>query len=134
MILLDTHALYWMTNDSKRLSKRAMAAIREARGEVVTGKGGVAVAAITLWEIAWLIHNHRIVVAGSLESFLQDIVARVIVRPITPEIAAAAVRLPPSFPRDPADRMIAATALVEGMAVVTADAALRSCEIVSTVW
>jgi PIN domain nuclease of toxin-antitoxin system len=127
--LLDTHVLLWMASDDKRLSKRAHEAIRKARED-----SGIAVAAITLWEIAWLAHHQRIVVVGSVESFVRETVARVILRPVTPEIAALAVRLPEEFPKDPADRLIAATAMVEGMRLVTADTRIRQSKVVETVW
>lgn len=130
MILLDTHALLWMAGDPKRLSKRA----REAIGQARQNQAGIAVATITLWEIAWLAHHHRIVAAGSVESFVRELVARVILRPVTPEIAALAVRLPQPFPKDPADRLIASTAMVEGMALVTADTRIRQSKVVDTVW
>jgi prevent-host-death family protein len=95
---------------------------------------GIAVADITLWELAWLAQNGRIVVAGSVESFLRETVARVILKPVTPEIVALGVRLPPEFPKDPADRMIAATAMVEGMPLVTADTHIRRSKAVETIW
>jgi PIN domain nuclease of toxin-antitoxin system len=129
VILLDTHVLLWMASEPKRMSKRAHEAIREGRQET-----GIAVATITLWEIAWLAHHRRIVVLGSVESFVRETVARVIPRPVTPEIAALAVRLPEEFPKDPADRLIAATAIVEGMALVTADTRIRQSKVVETVW
>lgn len=129
MILLDTHVLLWMASDVKKLSKRAHEAIRKARQE-----SGVSIATITLWELAWLAQNGRIVVVGSVESFVREIVARVILRPMSAEIAALGVRLPKVFPRDPADRVIAATAMVEGMALVTADTAIRRAKVVETVW
>jgi PIN domain nuclease of toxin-antitoxin system len=129
VILLDTHILFWMANDSKRLSRRAREAILEARL-----KAGIAVATITLWELAWLAQNGRIAVAVSVESFVRELAARVILRPVTPEIAAMAVRLPDQFPKDPADRLIAATAMVEGMALVTSDMRIRRSKVVKTVW
>jgi PIN domain nuclease of toxin-antitoxin system len=134
MILLDTHVLFWTTNDSKRLSRRAREAILEARGEQGRHNAGIAVATITVWELAWLAQHGRIAVAISVESFVRELVARVILRPVTPEIAALSVRLPDGFPKDPADRLIAATAMVEGMPLVTADARIRQAKVVETVW
>jgi PIN domain nuclease of toxin-antitoxin system len=129
MILLDTHVLIWMASEPQQLSRRAREAIREARQ-----KTGVAVATITMWELAWLAENGRIQVSGSVESFVRETVARVIVKPMTPEIAALAVRLPVGFPKDPADRLIASTAITEGAPLVTADERIRHAKVVRTVW
>jgi PIN domain nuclease of toxin-antitoxin system len=129
VIILDTYVLVWMASDPKRLSKKATDAIREARQ-----KSGVAIAAITLWELAWLAENGRLTVAGSVESFVRETAARVIHQPITPEIAALAVQLPEGFPKDPADRLIAATAMAEGAALVTADERIRQAKVVQTIW
>ena len=119
-----------MANDSKRLTKRAHEAIRHAR----QNQTGIAVATITLWELAWLAQNGRIAVAASVESFVRELASRVILRPVTPEIAALAVLLPNEFPKDPADRLIAATAMVEGMPLVTADMRIRRAKVVETIW
>jgi PIN domain nuclease of toxin-antitoxin system len=129
VIILDTHVLVWMASDPKRLSKKATDAIREARQ-----KSGVAIAAITLWELAWLAKNGRLNVAGSVESFVRETAARVIHQPITPENAALAVQLPEGFPKYPADRLIAATAMAEGAALVTADERIRQAKVVQTIW
>ena len=129
MIFLDTHVLIWMASDPKRLSRKSREAIREARE-----KTGVGIAAITLWELAWLAENGRIQVTGSVESFVRETASRVMVEPITPEIAAFAVQLPSSFPKDPADRLIAATAMVEGAPLVTADERIRQSKVVRTIW
>jgi PIN domain nuclease of toxin-antitoxin system len=129
MIFLDTHVLVWMANDPKRLSKKAREAIREARE-----KTGVAIADMTLWELAWLAENGRLQVSGSVESFVRETAARVQTVPITPEIAAIAVQLPPAFPKDPAGRLIAATAIVESAPLVTADERIRQAKVVQTIW
>jgi PIN domain nuclease of toxin-antitoxin system len=129
VIFLDTHVLIWMASDPKRLSRKAREAIREARQ-----KTGVGIASITLWELAWLAENGRIQVTGSVESFVRETASRIIVQPITPEIAALAVQLPAGFPRDPADRLIAATAMVESAPLVTADERIRQAKVVETIW
>jgi PIN domain nuclease of toxin-antitoxin system len=139
VILLDTHVLIWMSSEPKRLSKRAREAIREARdrsGREKSGRedSGIAVAAITLWELAWLANSGRLRVAGSVESYVRETVSRVIVKPITAEIAALAVQMPADFPKDPADRMIVATAAVEGLTLVTADERIQQAKRVSTIW
>lgn len=129
MILLDTHVLVWMSSDPKRLSAKARDAIRHARLHT-----GVAVATITLWELAWLAHHGRIQTLGSVDSFVRDTVSRVALRPATPEIAALAVRLPATVPKDPADRLITATAMIEGMDLITADTQIRQAKVVPTIW
>jgi PIN domain nuclease of toxin-antitoxin system len=112
------------------LSTRARAAIRNARDETV----GIAIAIITVWEMAWLAENGRIQVWGSVESLVRETVTRVILKPIMLEIAALAVRLPAGFPRDPADRLIACTAITEGAALVTSDARIRQANVVQIIW
>jgi PIN domain nuclease of toxin-antitoxin system len=129
MILLDTHVLLWMSLDPKKLSKRAREAILDA-----WTKDGVAVAAISLWELAWLAENGRVQVSGTVEAFVRACVSKVIIRPITPEIAVHAVQLPSHYPKDPQDRLIGATARVEGLPLVTADTDILASKAVTTIW
>ena len=129
MILLDTHVLLWMASDPKRLSAKARDAIRHARQNT-----GVAIATITLWELAWLAQNGRIQILSSMESFVRETVARVVLKPMTPEVTAVAVRLPAVYPKDPADRLIGSTAIVEGIPLVTADHQIRRAKAVETIW
>ena len=129
MILLDTHAFFWMTSEPHRLSKKAVQAIREERAGA-----GVAIATISLLELARLAENHRIALSQSVERFLSEAASRVIVKPMTPEIVALAVRLPSTFPKDPADRVIAATAMADDATLVTADQKIRDSGAVRTIW
>ena len=131
MILLDTDVLLWVTSKPERLSKAAGNAIRKAeRGE------GVAIASITLWEIALLIDQGRIVVQGSTDAFLDHLCesAGVVVLPLDSEVAALAFQFPPEFPNDPADRIIAATARTHGLRLVTKDRHIQDCALVKTLW
>lgn len=129
MILLDSHVLIWAVADSKRLSKAAASAIRRARrGD------GLAVSAITAYEVAWQIASGRIQGYGTVETSLLRFLEGVTMRPITPEIAALAAQFPEDYPRDPADRLIGATARAEGMTLVTRDERIRRSPLLRTVW
>ena len=129
VILLDSHVLIWAVADSKRLSKAAASAIRRARrGD------GLAVSAITAYEVAWQIASGRIQGYGTVETSALRFLEGVTVRPITPEIAALAAQFPVDYPRDPADRIIGATARAEGLTLVTRDERIRRSPLLKTVW
>jgi PIN domain nuclease of toxin-antitoxin system len=130
LILLDTHVVLWLLGDPDRLSKNAKSAIDHARQH----DDGLAICGITLLEIATAYGKGRVSLAMSLESFLQDIEGQFAVLPIGARACARTLTLPASFPKDPVGRVIAATALVEGMPLVTADAAIRRARAVKTVW
>ncbi len=99
MIVLDTHVLLWAIADSKKLSRAADAAIRRSRQA-----DGVAISAITLWELASLVARGRIRDYGTVENSVNRLIEGVTIKPITPEIAALATQFPNDYPHDPADR------------------------------
>ena len=131
MILLDTHVLAWLVAQPERLSRPAASAIRRAR----TGDG-LAIADITVWELAFLFARGALRSAGTVENAVQNLVTRsgVNVRPITPEIAGLATQFPDDYPKDPVDRLIGATARAEGIALVTRDERIRSSPLLKTIW
>ncbi len=86
----------------------------------------LAVAAISWFELAWLADHERITLTIPIRSWLERLAAILRTVPITPAIAATAVSLPSSFPGDPADRLIYATAIEHGWRLVTKDRRLRS--------
>lgn len=130
MILVDTHVVVWLAFDHDRLSKKARAAIDDAR----RNGDGLAICDITLLELATLFRKGRIRVDISIESFLEEVEARFVVLPISGRACVRALGLPAAYPKDPADRMIGATALVEGLSLLTADREIRQAQAVRTIW
>ncbi len=129
MILLDTHVLIWLANDPAKLSPNATEAIRRAPLE-----GGIAISAITLWELAWLAAHHRVQINGTVEAFVEEISSRTSIRPITPEVAVLANQLPANYSKDPCDCLIGATALAESIPLVTKDRSIRNSRAITTIW
>ncbi|HXC31278.1 MAG TPA: type II toxin-antitoxin system VapC family toxin [Verrucomicrobiae bacterium] len=130
MILVDTHVVVWLALDPSSLSKTARAAIDEAR----KNEGGLAISDITLLELTALVAKGRVRLDISLESFLQEVEARFVVLPMSARACARTTQLPADYPKDPADRILAATALVEGLSLLTADRAIRRTKAVQTIW
>lgn len=129
MILLDTHALIWLSNDPRQLSADAVEAIRKSENA-----GGLGISSITLWELAWLASHGRLDVLGTVDAFVRRISSRTSIRPITVEIAVLASQFPENYPGDPCDRLIGATALAEGVSLVTKDRGIRSYKRIRTIW
>ena len=130
MILVDTHIVVWLALDPTHLSKKARAAIDDAR----RNGDGLAISDITLLELATLSSKGRIRLDISLESFLREVEARFIILPISGRACVRALGLPATYPKDPADRIIGATALVEGLPLLTADRGIRRSRALHTIW
>jgi PIN domain nuclease of toxin-antitoxin system len=96
-----------------------------AADEAIDAADDLAVAAITWFELAWLAEHDRIRLSRPVSVWLRELSSQVRTAGITPEIAAAAAALPPSFPGDPADRLIYATATENGWDLVTRDERMR---------
>jgi PIN domain nuclease of toxin-antitoxin system len=130
LILLDTHVVVWLAFDQSQISSKARAAIDEARDL----KDGLAISDFTLLEVATLASRSRIRLDITLESFLHELEARFVIFPITARVCARAMSFPTTYPKDPADRIIGATALVEGLSLVTADRGIHRSKLIPTIW
>jgi PIN domain nuclease of toxin-antitoxin system len=130
VILLDTHVVVWAAIEPKRLSRAAESALLRARSS------GLAMASISLWEMASLFARGRIETYGTVEASVRQVLETVgvIVKPITQEIAVLAAHFPESYSRDPADRLIGATARAEGLVLITQDEKIRSSPLLKTIW
>jgi PIN domain nuclease of toxin-antitoxin system len=132
LILLDTHILiWWVSGDRGQLSTSALAAIAtELQG------GRIFVSSISAWEVAMLVGHGRLALALDVTAWLavvEEVEALKFVS-IDNEIGVKAVELPGEFHKDPADRIIVATARKLGVAVVTADEKIRAYPHVRTIW
>ena len=131
MIVLDTHALIWWAESSSKLSKKARQATRtEGRRRELVASG------ISIFEIVTLARRGRLAFKTEVKEWLADLrkLPELRIQPITEEIAERSGGLGEVFPGDPADRIIAATALVLGVPLITQDTTLRSVATLSTVW
>lgn len=130
MILVDTHVVLWLALEPDRISRKARAVIEETR---LRGEG-LAISDMTLLELAVGESKRRIQLNASLETFLTEVESMFIVLPITGRVCVSAIELPSTYPKDPADRIIGATALVKGISLVTADNGIRKSKALRTIW
>ena len=132
MIVLDTHVLiWWVTGQCAELSREARAAIDKE----VTG-GEILVSSISAWEIAMLVERGRLQLTMDVEQWLNIITEIDAVRfvPVNNRIAVKSMALPGEFHKDPADRLIVATARDVAAPLVTADEKIRQYAYVATIW
>lgn len=127
--LLDTHILLWWVNGDSRLSSRQRQILEQA-GE----DQPLWVSDISLWEIATLTSLKRIEMLIPLRDWLERATAPPLVQrmPISPAVAAEVAALPDDFHRDPADRIIVASARVLGATLLTQDHRIIKAELVPT--
>ncbi|WP_437654876.1 type II toxin-antitoxin system VapC family toxin [Sorangium sp. So ce1182] len=126
MIVLDTHAWFWLVASPDRLSEQAADAIDRA--------DRLGVSAVSCWEIAMLAEKGRVELDRPAQRWLEDALASsgTLLLPIDPAIAALAARLP--LHGDPADRLIVATAMTANAELITKDHQIRSARLVPTIW
>lgn len=130
MILLDTHVVIWLALEPNKISSEARLAIEEARRK----SEGIAISDITLFEISTIERKGRVRLEAGLGAFLSEVEARFVIIALNGRICVKARELPAAYPKDPADRIIGATALVQGFPLVTADEGIRHSKALKTIW
>ena len=132
MIVLDTHVLLWWVNGSDAMSVAAEKAIKKT----LTQGSEVIVSAISAWEVSMLIDKGRLILSMDVENWFDEVAQIDGVRfmPVDNEISIKSTVLPGNFHKDPADRMIVATARRLAVPLVTADEKIRNYKHVRTIW
>ena len=117
-LLIDTHILIWLAEGTADLASASV-----ARMEDVTRADGLAVSAISFWEVAMLQERQRITLSLPVRSWREIVLdtSGFVEAPLTGEIAIESVNLPGKFHNDPADRMLVATARLNGWTLATRD-------------
>jgi len=131
MIVVDTHIILWNALKPEMLSRKAKKAISAANNS-----DGIIFCDISLWEIALLMHKGRLSIDVEYLEFIKLVSEsnNYVYRGITPEIARLSAKLFSDNNKDPADRIIAATSIIENAKLVTADKKLRQSRKVTTIW
>jgi PIN domain nuclease of toxin-antitoxin system len=128
VIVLDTHTFLWLRGSPQRLGKSAARALKNATR--------IGLPTICLWEIAMLVAKKRIMLQGDVLEWVNTALesSGVVLLDISPAIAAQTGRLPSTFHADPADRLIAATALVEHAPLLSADTKMAGVPGLRLLW
>ena len=131
MIILDTHVSIWWSDAISRLSAAQLDAIDHERSI----QGSIGISAIICWEVAMLVERQRLTLDLDALPWLRRLLGypNVALLPLTPEIAVRAYTLPEPFHRDPADRLLVATALEHSGPLVTSDARILAYPHVTTI-
>jgi PIN domain nuclease of toxin-antitoxin system len=121
--ILDTHILFWWRMDFQRLTKAQAQVLDELEDQ---GQPA-GLSAISLRELAQMIHRGRAIVDMQMEVWLDGIDSHPLltILPLTAKIAAESVCLGDDFPNDPADQIIVATARCHNLTLITADERIR---------
>lgn len=131
MIVLDSHVWVWWLDDPGRLPARTQHAVRTAADD-----RAIYVSTISSWEIVMLASRNRLKFTMDAQDWIAKCEALPFLNfvPVDNAIAMRSVRLPQPFHRDPADRIIVATAMIMGAPLVSSDARILKYGHVKTIW
>jgi PIN domain nuclease of toxin-antitoxin system len=117
--MLDTHIWVWLQEEDRNRLKRS--AIEQA--EAWHDEQRLHISAISIWEVAQLVARKRITLSIPIDSWLQAAFndPDLTLLDLSPQVLLEATRLPGDIHKDPADRMIVATARYHGLTLLTRD-------------
>ena len=130
MILLDTHVWWWALNEPERLSATAHKIIKEISPDKR------AIASISMWEFSMMVSTGKVEINIPTVQWLDQAVntTGIEVYDLNPRIAAESCNLPGEFHKDPADRIITATARINDVTLITKDRKIIDYPYVKTAW
>ncbi len=118
-VLLDTHALAWLLEGDQNLGHEA-----QRLADMAAREDTLLVSAMTFWEVAMLVQCRRLILVQPVANWRHNVLELGISEiPVSGDIGILATEFE-DFPPDPADRIIAATAMVHGARLITADAGI----------
>ena len=130
MLLMDTHVWFWSLTEPENLSKAALDIIQRTETDLRS------IASISIWEFAMMVARRRIEIKMTPEQWLDYAIHKTGLRvfELTPKVAVESCELPGDFHRDPADRIIVATARINGATLVTKDKKILGYPYVKSIW
>lgn len=126
-LILDTHAIFWSLEEPSRVGAAAMAAMADPANDRL-------LSAATVWELAIKVGQGKLTLSLPYRQWVEKAITELALTllPVTVEYAERQSTLPPHH-KDPFDRLLIAQALVEGIPVVSVDAAFDAYG-VTRVW
>ena len=130
MILLDTHVWWWALNEPKKLSNKAYKFIKN------NPSNQRSIASISMWEFAMLVSTGKVEIRIPPDQWLEQAVNKtgIAIFDLSPKVAAESCNLPGDFHKDPADRIIVATARINNISLITKDKKIIDYPYVNTIW
>jgi len=130
VIVLDTHVWWWSISEPAQLSRKARQFIMKIPPEQR------AIASISIWEFAMMVTRGRIAMTISPDEWLDYAINKtgLMILELNSKIALESCNLPGNFHKDPADRIIVATARVSRSQLITKDQKIIEYPHVTTVW
>jgi len=131
LIVLDTHVWVWWLSDPAKLPSKARKTVADAASD-----GAIYISSISAWEIAVLVAKGRLTFTMDFQDWIAKSEGLPCLHFVSVDniVAIRSVRLPQPFHKDPADRIIVATAMTLGAPVVSSDRRILKYPHIKSIW